>query len=308
MPTPEENLILLGLDLDVLEAEPDIFKSQVKKAYRSKAIEHHPDKGGDPEMFRKCVEAYENLIDPSATGEEPESEHDVPDAASRKINGRWTPFHNPRLIGPDGRRRSPSTLGTTRSEQYKCRERGPTTFYVVNDSDGGRGVYSFPHINRLPLTTRRSTGFFENGTVVVAVEENKDFIQIGNQCWLPKRDLTTLDGTRVVPLPARSVSKRSQTRTTSVLDQSVAAESAESAAAARDAQQMDPRCADRDASCVREFSFSPCLDRMLSCFDSASLKNKGYTKKKRKSKKRKTKKKKHTSKKRKSKKYTKKRK
>ncbi len=42
--------------------------ADIKKAYRKKAIEHHPDKNpGDPkaeEMFKKCAEAYEVLGDP----------------------------------------------------------------------------------------------------------------------------------------------------------------------------------------------------------------------------------------------------
>jgi hypothetical protein len=361
MSTLDESLECLGLVPAVLKEEPpNIFKSKVKKAWRLKALKEHPDKGGDEEKFKKCKAAYENLErfwEEPEPEPEPESEHEHhdPDAASRKIKGRWTRIHNSRLRG-----RVVSTLGTTRTEQDKRRERGPTTYYVVNDRDGGIGVYSFHDINRRPLMLRPSKVFFENGTVVVAVWENKDFIKIGDTCYLSKRDLTTLDGTRVVPLPrsvsksrrstrvspsartvaksrkrptmvvppsdrsvskrstravatspARSVSKGSETRTTSVLDQSVAAEAAESAEAARAAQQMDPRSSQATTTAVprdRGFSFSPCLDRMWDCFDRANLKNKGYTKKKRKSKKRKTKKKKHTSKKHKSKKYTKKRK
>lgn len=49
---------------DVLGLTPDASTDDIKKAYRKLAREHHPDKGGDPEKFRKVQEAYEVLSDP----------------------------------------------------------------------------------------------------------------------------------------------------------------------------------------------------------------------------------------------------
>jgi molecular chaperone DnaJ len=40
-------------------ATPD----EIKKAYRKKALEHHPDKGGDETVFKEIAEAYEVLSD-----------------------------------------------------------------------------------------------------------------------------------------------------------------------------------------------------------------------------------------------------
>lgn len=48
---------ILGVDINATEEE-------IKKAYRKKAKEHHPDKGGDAEVFQEVQEAYEVLSDP----------------------------------------------------------------------------------------------------------------------------------------------------------------------------------------------------------------------------------------------------
>jgi DnaJ-class molecular chaperone len=49
---------------DVLGLTKDATTDDIKKAYRKLAREHHPDKRGDPEKFRKVQEAYEVLSDP----------------------------------------------------------------------------------------------------------------------------------------------------------------------------------------------------------------------------------------------------
>jgi DnaJ-class molecular chaperone len=49
---------------DVLGLTKEASPEDIKKAYRKLAREHHPDKGGDPEKFKKVQEAYETLSDP----------------------------------------------------------------------------------------------------------------------------------------------------------------------------------------------------------------------------------------------------
>ncbi|KAI0003324.1 hypothetical protein BJV74DRAFT_524557 [Russula compacta] len=48
---------------DLLEVQPDASESDLKKAYRKKALRLHPDKGGDPELFKEVTHAYEVLSD-----------------------------------------------------------------------------------------------------------------------------------------------------------------------------------------------------------------------------------------------------
>lgn len=48
----------------VLGVEKDATPAQIKKAYRKLALKNHPDKGGDPELFKTMTVAYEVLSDP----------------------------------------------------------------------------------------------------------------------------------------------------------------------------------------------------------------------------------------------------
>ncbi|KAG6865874.1 hypothetical protein C0991_010955 [Blastosporella zonata] len=49
---------------DLLEVQPNASEVDLKKAYRKKALRLHPDKGGDPELFKEVTHAYEILSDP----------------------------------------------------------------------------------------------------------------------------------------------------------------------------------------------------------------------------------------------------
>lgn len=49
---------------DILEVPVTATQEEIKKAYRKKALQHHPDKGGDQETFKKLNASYEILSNP----------------------------------------------------------------------------------------------------------------------------------------------------------------------------------------------------------------------------------------------------
>lgn len=48
---------------DILGVARDASVDEIKKAYKKAALQHHPDKGGDPEPFKECTAAVEALSD-----------------------------------------------------------------------------------------------------------------------------------------------------------------------------------------------------------------------------------------------------
>jgi DnaJ-class molecular chaperone len=48
---------------NILGVSETATQDEIKKAYRKKAVEHHPDKGGDEQVFKKISEAYDTVGD-----------------------------------------------------------------------------------------------------------------------------------------------------------------------------------------------------------------------------------------------------
>jgi molecular chaperone DnaJ len=70
---------------ETLGVKKDASKADIKKAFRSAAQKHHPDKGGDPEKFKKIQQAYETLSDDSKR-----SQYDQFGSASSQYSGSGT--------------------------------------------------------------------------------------------------------------------------------------------------------------------------------------------------------------------------
>tara|TARA_R100000008_G_C3558047_1_gene154367 strand:- start:390 stop:1010 length:621 start_codon:yes stop_codon:yes gene_type:complete len=56
----------------ILGVNKNASQDEIKKAFRKKAMEHHPDKGGNEEEFKQINEAYSKISDP-----EKRSQHDA---------------------------------------------------------------------------------------------------------------------------------------------------------------------------------------------------------------------------------------
>lgn len=54
---------------NILGVSRDADQDTIKKAYRKLAMQHHPDKGGDPNQFQKISEAYDTLSDANKRSE-----------------------------------------------------------------------------------------------------------------------------------------------------------------------------------------------------------------------------------------------
>ena len=48
---------------EILGVTESATQDEIKKAYRKLAVEHHPDKGGNEETFKKISQAYDTLGD-----------------------------------------------------------------------------------------------------------------------------------------------------------------------------------------------------------------------------------------------------
>ena len=55
---------------EILGCQPGDSSDTIRKAWRSLCMEHHPDKGGDPEEFVRITHAYKMITDPSYAAKE----------------------------------------------------------------------------------------------------------------------------------------------------------------------------------------------------------------------------------------------
>lgn len=59
---PLVNKIKKSSSHDILQIEPPVTESDIKKAYKKLCLVHHPDKGGCKDEFIKLTNAYNDLL------------------------------------------------------------------------------------------------------------------------------------------------------------------------------------------------------------------------------------------------------
>ena len=91
---------------EVLGVQKKATQSEIKKAFRKKALKTHPDKGGDVEEFKKLQAAYEVLGDEEKRAKYDQYGLEGAAAASGRPRTRCTPSRCPWKICTTARPRS----------------------------------------------------------------------------------------------------------------------------------------------------------------------------------------------------------
>jgi molecular chaperone DnaJ len=73
---------------EILEVGKNASQDDIKKAYRKKALQYHPDKGGDEVKFKEAAEAYETLSD-----EQKRREYDMFGGTNHKSSNQGRGFN-----------------------------------------------------------------------------------------------------------------------------------------------------------------------------------------------------------------------
>lgn len=95
---------------DILGVDRQASQDEIKKAFRKKAMQYHPDKGGDESMFKKCQEAYDVLSD-----EQKKSNYDTFGSVNNNSDpfGFHDFFANFTMNSPFGQRRKAQDIRIT---------------------------------------------------------------------------------------------------------------------------------------------------------------------------------------------------
>ncbi len=92
MPTHTELYDILGLS-------PNATQDEIRSAYKKAALKHHPDKGGDEDMFKKISKANNILSDPEKRQQYDRFGIDNEEGAGSGPGGQGFPFNVPFDLG-----------------------------------------------------------------------------------------------------------------------------------------------------------------------------------------------------------------
>eukprot|EP00930_Biecheleria_cincta_P066632 TRINITY_DN5283_c0_g2_i3.p1 TRINITY_DN5283_c0_g2~~TRINITY_DN5283_c0_g2_i3.p1 ORF type:complete len:515 (-),score=107.27 TRINITY_DN5283_c0_g2_i3:12-1520(-) len=138
---------------ETLGVDKEAKENEIKKAYRKLAVKHHPDKGGDPEVFKDITHAYEVLSDPEKRTKydnfgEPGLEEDGPSDASELFSA----FFGPRTAKK--RQKTPNAVHTLKVSLEKlytgCTEKLTINRRTINKQ---KGVLECPECSGLGIKT-----------------------------------------------------------------------------------------------------------------------------------------------------------
>ena len=84
---------------DILGIDKNASQDDIKKAYRKKALDHHPDRGGDEVKFKEAAEAYEILSDADKKAKSAADKHakDVYLKETQQIVADWLQALSPKV-------------------------------------------------------------------------------------------------------------------------------------------------------------------------------------------------------------------
>jgi DnaJ family protein A protein 2 len=106
----------------ILGVDRNASEDDIRKAYRKKAMKNHPDKGGNPEEFKKIQNAYEKLTNPNQQ-EGPGPNDENLQEMFRNMFGGGVPQHQVNISIRDcffGKMISLKTVEKTECKNCKC--------------------------------------------------------------------------------------------------------------------------------------------------------------------------------------------
>jgi len=107
----------------VLGVSESASPSEIKKAFRKLAVEHHPDRGGDEKKFKEANEAYDTLKDTSKKQEYDTMRRFGSRSRGKGSNFKFTTGGFDEFFGGDFFEEFMSGMGPTR-QRYRPRPRG----------------------------------------------------------------------------------------------------------------------------------------------------------------------------------------
>ena len=119
---------------NILNVSKDASIDKIKKQYKKMALKHHPDRGGDPEMFKKISEAYQTLSDP-----EKRNMYDNPNPFFSNINEGNNPNFNPQHFVDPNIMFQQFFGNNDFFQQQNPHVRNTTTFNIRTSSMNGTG-------------------------------------------------------------------------------------------------------------------------------------------------------------------------